>query len=102
MRLLRIASGATLFLCLILLAAACAQTDEIQVYTGGINKPGEFSITLHDNYTPIGPTQPAFIGGVVPNHSLNGRTGIRAGDQTHGSNSALTSPYTQSPVKSGR
>ena len=54
------------------LAPAYAQTDEIQVYTGEINKPGEFSITLHDNYTPIGPTQPAFTGGVVPNHSLNG------------------------------
>ena len=47
-----------------------AQTDEIQVYTGEINKPGEFSVTLHGNYTPIGPTQPTFTGGVVPNHSL--------------------------------
>jgi hypothetical protein len=72
MRLLRMAGGATLFLCELLLAPAYAQTDEIQVYTGEINKPNEFSITLHDNYTPIGPTQPAFIGGVVPNHSLNG------------------------------
>jgi len=58
--------------CLISLPTAHAQTDEIQVYTGEINKPGQFSITLHDNYTPNGPTQPAFIGGVVPNHSLNG------------------------------
>ena len=58
--------------CLISLPTAHAQTDEIQVYTGEINKPGQFSITLHVNYTPIGPTQPAFIGGVVPNHSLNG------------------------------
>jgi hypothetical protein len=57
---------------LVLLGSAYAQTDEIQVYTGEINKPGEFSITLHYNFTPIGPTQPAFVGGVVPNHSLNG------------------------------
>ena len=71
-RLLRIAGGAILVLCVLLLAAAYAQTDEIQVYTGEINKPGEFSITLHNNFTPIGPTQPAFMGGVVPNHSLNG------------------------------
>ena len=77
MRLLRIASGAALVLCLVLLAPACAQTDEIQVYTGEINKPGEFSITVHNNYTPIGPTRPAFMGGIVPNHSW--RTGIRAG-----------------------
>src|SRR6266849_1894409 len=72
MRLLRIAGGATLALCLILPTAAHAQTDEIQVYTGEINKRDEFSITLHDNYTAIGPMRPAFIGGIVPNHSLNG------------------------------
>ena len=70
MRLLRIAGGATPVLCVLLLAPAYAQTDEIQVYTGEINKPGEFSVTLHGNYTPIGPTQPTFTGGVVPNHSL--------------------------------
>jgi hypothetical protein len=63
---LRVAGEAILVLCLILLAPAYVQTDEIQVYTGEINKPGEFSITLHDNYTPIGRRQPAFIGGVVP------------------------------------
>ena len=72
MRLLRLASAATLVLCLILLAPAYAQTDEIQVYTGEINKPGEFSTTLHNNFTPIGPKRPVFVGAVVPNHSLNG------------------------------
>jgi hypothetical protein len=50
----------------------CAQTDEIQVYNAEINTPGQFSITLHNNYTPIGPTTPAFPGGTVPNHSWNG------------------------------
>jgi hypothetical protein len=54
------------------IAAAAAQTDEVQVYTGEINRPGQFSITLHDNYTPIGPKQPAFPGAIVPDHSLNG------------------------------
>lgn len=55
-----------------LTTAARAQTDEIQVYTGEINKPGEFSVTLHNNYTPIGRTEPAFPGAIVPDHSLNG------------------------------
>ena len=51
---------------------ACAQTDEIQVYTGEINKPGEFSVTLHNNYTPSGRKQADFPGGIVPEHALNG------------------------------
>jgi hypothetical protein len=52
--------------------AALAQTDEIQVYTGEINKPGEFSVTLHNNYTPIGRKQPEFPRAIIPDHSLNG------------------------------
>jgi len=68
----RVARGAALIFCLLLPVAAHTQTDEIQVYTGEINKPGQFSITLHNNYSVIGPTQPAFPGGVVPAHSLNG------------------------------
>lgn len=67
-----IAVRAALALWLLLPSAGRAQVDEIQVYTGEIDKPGQFSITLHDNYTAIGPTQPAFPGGIVPNHSLNG------------------------------
>jgi opacity protein-like surface antigen len=67
----RIAAGAALVLWLLLPSAARAQIDEIQVYTGEINKPGVFSITLHDNYTAIGPQRPTFIGGIVPDHSLN-------------------------------
>jgi hypothetical protein len=51
---------------------ASAQTDEIQVYTGEINAPGEFSLTLHNNYTPSGRKQADFPGGVVPDHALNG------------------------------
>jgi hypothetical protein len=52
--------------------SARAQTDEIQVYDATINAPGQFSVELHDNYTPIGRKQPAFAGGIVPNHTLNG------------------------------
>ena len=53
-------------------ASARAQTDEIQVYDATINAPGQFSVDLHNNYTPIGRTQPNFEGGIVPNHTLNG------------------------------
>jgi hypothetical protein len=53
-------------------AAARAQTDEIQVYNGEINKPGQFSVTWHNNYTPIGRKEPAFPGAIVPEHALNG------------------------------
>jgi hypothetical protein len=51
---------------------AAAQTDEIQVYTGELAAPGEFTLTLHNNYTPSGLKDPAFADGVVPNHTLNG------------------------------
>ena len=57
----------------VLVAAVChAQTDEIQVYDAEINPPGQFSLQLHNNYTPIGRKQPDFTGGIVPNHTLNG------------------------------
>src|SRR5579863_497815 len=52
--------------------AARAQTDEIQVYDAEITAPGKFNLTWHNNYTPSGLMQPAFPGGVVPNHALNG------------------------------
>jgi hypothetical protein len=53
-------------------ATALAQTDEIQVYDAEINSPGQFSLQLHNNYTPIGRQSPGFPGGIVPNHTLNG------------------------------
>lgn len=54
-------------------SAPCfAQTDEIQVYDAEIAAPGVFNLTLHDNYTPIGRTEPDFPGGIVPDHTLNG------------------------------
>lgn len=51
---------------------AAAQTDEIQVYNGEINAPGEFSITWHNNYTPIGRKEPDIPNGIVPQGALNG------------------------------
>jgi hypothetical protein len=51
---------------------AAAQTDEIQVYNGEINEPGQLSLTLHNNYTPIGRNVAAFRGGIVPQGALNG------------------------------
>ena len=49
-----------------------AQTDEIQVYTGDLEAPGRFNLTIHANYTPRGRTIPQFLGGIVPQGSLNG------------------------------
>jgi hypothetical protein len=55
-----------------MIPAAWAQTDEIQVYDAEITAPGGFNLTWHNNYTFAGRTQPAFPGGVVPEHALNG------------------------------
>jgi hypothetical protein len=55
-----------------LVANAHGQTDEIQVYDAEINSPGQFSLQLHNNYTPIGRRAPDFEGGIAPNHTLNG------------------------------
>jgi hypothetical protein len=51
---------------------AVAQTDEIQVYDGGLAAPGIFNLTLHHNFTPKGLTTPAFPGAVVADKSFNG------------------------------
>jgi hypothetical protein len=64
-----VAAGATAWLFVV---KASAQTDEIQVYDATINEPGQFSVELHNNFTPIGRTQPDFPGGNVPNYTLNG------------------------------
>lgn len=69
------------FLVWVMVSAVCvfgpvrhvwAQTDEIQVYSGEINKPGQYTITLHNNYTPSGRKQPAYPGAIIPDHALNG------------------------------
>jgi hypothetical protein len=62
-----------LALCLLAAApAASAQTDEIQVYNAEINAPGQLNLTWHNNFTPAGRSTPAFPGGIVPDHALNG------------------------------
>ena len=53
-------------------SSALAQTDEIQVYDAAIAPPGAFNLTLHNNFTPGGDAVPAYPGGIVPAHSLNG------------------------------
>ncbi len=53
-------------------AVASAQTDEIQVYDASIAAPGVVNLTIHNNFTPDGLKTPAFPGGLIPNHSLNG------------------------------
>jgi hypothetical protein len=53
---------------------ALAQTDEIQVYNGGIAEVGVFNLTWHNNFTPSGVKTPGFPGGLVNNRNLNGVT----------------------------
>jgi len=62
-------------LALILMAVpqmVSAQTDEIQVYDGGLTGRGRFNLTLHNNFTPEGRTTPAFAGALLADKSLNG------------------------------
>jgi hypothetical protein len=62
---------------LTLLAApvpSAAQSDEIQVYDGGLAGVGTVNLTWHNNFTPKGLATPAFPGAVVADKSLNGVT----------------------------
>jgi hypothetical protein len=63
---------AVALLCGLSIHPAFSQTDEIQVYDAQIAAPGIFNLTWHNNFTPSGRTMPAFPGGIVPNHTLNG------------------------------
>jgi hypothetical protein len=58
----------------LLAAPALAQTDEIQVYDGGLADKGVVNLTWHNNFTPNGIAIPAFPGAVVANKSFNGVT----------------------------
>ena len=49
-----------------------AQTDEIQVYDGGLAPIGVFNLTLHNNYVASGGTTPASPGVVTADKSWNG------------------------------
>ncbi len=53
---------------------AVAQTDEIQVYDGGLAEKGKFNLTWHNNFTPDGLKTPAFPGALVADKSFNGVT----------------------------
>ena len=55
-------------------ACALAQSDEIQVYDGGLTDVGKFNLTWHNNFTPKGVSTPAFPGAVVADKSFNGVT----------------------------
>ncbi len=55
-------------------AVALAQTDEIQVYDGGIAERGVWNLTWHNNFTPNGVRTPAFPGGLTNDKNLNGVT----------------------------
>jgi hypothetical protein len=68
----RIVVGALLLLACFWPRIATAQTDEIQVYDGGLAAPGIFNLTWHNNVTPHGIEQPAFPGAVTADHSWNG------------------------------
>ena len=52
---------------------ALAQSDEIQVYDGGIAERGVFNLTWHNNFTPKG-SKAAFPGGLSNDKNLNGVT----------------------------
>lgn len=52
--------------------AVLAQTDEIQVYDAEIADKGVFNLMNHTNWIAIGQKTPAFPGGIIPNHSVNG------------------------------
>ena len=66
------ALSCALLLSAVLTVPSHAQTDEIQVYNGEIAKPGQFTLTWHNNFTPDGRAVPDFPGGIVPDRALNG------------------------------
>ncbi|MEO8308443.1 MAG: hypothetical protein ABI616_10455 [Pseudomonadota bacterium] len=67
--------SAMLLLAIVGMSSLChAQSDEIQVYDGGLAQPGVFNLTWHNNYTFKGSTVPPAPGGIAPQHSLNGVT----------------------------
>src|SRR5260221_1090799 len=51
---------------------ALAQSDEIQVYDGGLAEKGVFNLTVHTNFIADGLKTPAFPGAVAAHHSVNG------------------------------
>ena len=60
------------FAVLMITTTAAAQTDEIQVYDGGLADLGTVNLTLHTNFIARGLEDPAFPGAVTADKSLNG------------------------------
>jgi hypothetical protein len=60
------------FICVLDVRMLRAQTDEIQVYDGGLAGVGKFNLTWHNNFTPSGITTPAYPGALVADKSFNG------------------------------
>jgi len=65
---------AALALCSLASTQASSQTDEIQVYDGGIAGRGVLNLTWHNNYVFEGSGHAGFPGGLVANHLLSGVT----------------------------
>jgi|SRR6185312_14595370 len=71
----RILFGLLGVVCLLALPGpAFAQTDEIQVYDGGLADVGKFNLTWHNNFIPKGLTEVPFPGGNSADRSFNGVT----------------------------
>ena len=51
-------------------APAFAISDEIQIYTDDINKPGEYGLELHMNTTPAGRNTSDYPGDSIPRHGF--------------------------------
>ena len=61
-----------LTLVLLFVPATADAFDEIQVYNAEIAEVGQWTIQQHLNYGFKAPNEPDFLGGIVPNHALNG------------------------------
>ena len=51
-------------------SACAALQDEIQVYSGEINQPGEYGLEWHINSTPSGLSAPTYPGEITSHHGL--------------------------------
>lgn len=60
--------------CAVFAPSASAQTDEIQVYDGGLADKGVVNLTWHNNFTPRGQQDAAFPGGVITDKAWVGVT----------------------------
>ena len=57
--------------CLLLSASSLFASDEIQVYTNDLRKPGESGVEVHLNTTPGGKAEPDWPGQVPARHAFN-------------------------------